>query len=93
MDKFRCPRPQSESPTETRRLARTDRPDKGVRSAQTAIFSERGKDTVLHVRSAVHPLVPLSSESPIMLDVTITGYETHDVRFPTSLTGDGTDAM
>ncbi|KAF6762106.1 mandelate racemase/muconate lactonizing enzyme [Ephemerocybe angulata] len=23
----------------------------------------------------------------------ITGYETHDVRFPTSLTGDGTDAM
>ncbi|KAF8155509.1 mandelate racemase/muconate lactonizing enzyme [Crassisporium funariophilum] len=25
--------------------------------------------------------------------VKITGYETHDVRFPTSLTGDGTDAM
>ncbi|KAI0761125.1 enolase C-terminal domain-like protein [Irpex lacteus] len=25
--------------------------------------------------------------------VTITGFETHDVRFPTSLTGDGTDAM
>ncbi|THH27444.1 hypothetical protein EUX98_g6744 [Antrodiella citrinella] len=24
---------------------------------------------------------------------TITGFETHDVRFPTSLTGDGTDAM
>ncbi|KAF8634254.1 hypothetical protein AX15_001004 [Amanita polypyramis BW_CC] len=23
----------------------------------------------------------------------ITGYETHDIRFPTSLTGDGTDAM
>ncbi|GBE83760.1 L-galactonate dehydratase [Sparassis crispa] len=25
--------------------------------------------------------------------VKITGYETHDIRFPTSLTGDGTDAM
>ena len=28
-----------------------------------------------------------------MSDITITGCETHDVRFPTSLTGDGTDAM
>ncbi|PCH39452.1 enolase C-terminal domain-like protein [Wolfiporia cocos MD-104 SS10] len=27
------------------------------------------------------------------MSVKITGYETHDVRFPTSLTGDGTDAM
>ncbi|KAI0697037.1 enolase C-terminal domain-like protein [Cytidiella melzeri] len=27
------------------------------------------------------------------MSVTITGFETHDVRFPTSLTGDGTDAM
>ncbi|KZT02985.1 enolase C-terminal domain-like protein [Laetiporus sulphureus 93-53] len=27
------------------------------------------------------------------MPITITGYETHDVRFPTSLTGDGTDAM
>ncbi|KAI0346382.1 enolase C-terminal domain-like protein [Trametopsis cervina] len=27
------------------------------------------------------------------MSITITGYETHDVRFPTSLTGDGTDAM
>ena len=36
---------------------------------------------------------PLSSSSLIMSDITITGYQTHDVRFPTSLTGDGTDAM
>ncbi|KAH8084305.1 enolase C-terminal domain-like protein, partial [Cristinia sonorae] len=27
------------------------------------------------------------------MSVKITGFETHDVRFPTSLTGDGTDAM
>jgi len=27
------------------------------------------------------------------MSVTITSFETHDVRFPTSLTGDGTDAM
>ncbi|GJE99566.1 L-galactonate dehydratase [Phanerochaete sordida] len=27
------------------------------------------------------------------MSLTITGFETHDVRFPTSLTGDGTDAM
>ena len=25
--------------------------------------------------------------------IKITGFETHDVRFPTSLSGDGTDAM
>ena len=34
-----------------------------------------------------------SPSSPTMSDIVITGYETHDVRFPTSLTGDGTDAM
>ncbi|XP_006463191.1 hypothetical protein AGABI2DRAFT_186852 [Agaricus bisporus var. bisporus H97] len=27
------------------------------------------------------------------MSIKITGFETHDVRFPTSLTGDGTDAM
>ena len=27
------------------------------------------------------------------MGVKIIGYETHDVRFPTSLSGDGTDAM
>ena len=28
-----------------------------------------------------------------MSDVTITSFDIHDVRFPTNVTGDGTDAM
>ena len=39
---------------------------------------------------------PLFGPSPAGLpasDLVVTGYSVHDVRFPTSLTGDGTDAM
>ena len=39
------------------------------------------------------PTSPASPSPSTMSDIVITGYETHDVRFPTSLTGDGTDAM